>query len=157
MSRTLSSSRAPSTARVWPSNVPSPHPAWSFWSMILTKSHLGLTRKYSMDLMGAIVLRVVSQVRIVMFFGALSDSKIQLPSYYHLRHFTPVLICRMWCIVYYPDDPHSCGELPGACVWGVLWGVLIHHLRALCEDLVRLEKQRSIMVSSSNFSKVLQV
>jgi hypothetical protein len=51
--RTMISSSAPSTARVWPSRVPSPHPTRPSSSVIFTKSQRGFTLKYSMSLIGA--------------------------------------------------------------------------------------------------------
>lgn len=47
MNRCIRASRQPSTACVCPSSVASPHPYLPSSSVILTKSHLGGTRKYS--------------------------------------------------------------------------------------------------------------
>lgn len=52
--RAIISSSAPSTAREWPSRVPSPQPKLPSSSVTLTNSQRGLTRKYSIDLILAI-------------------------------------------------------------------------------------------------------
>jgi hypothetical protein len=57
--RTMISSSAPSTARVWPSRVPSPHPTRPSSSVIFTKSQRGFTLKYSMSLIGAMSIAMV--------------------------------------------------------------------------------------------------
>lgn len=49
MYRSAHASRHPSTACVWPSKDASPHPKFPSSSVILTNSHRGGTRKYSID------------------------------------------------------------------------------------------------------------
>lgn len=73
--RTMISSNAPSTARVCPSSVPSPHPTPPSSSVILTKSHRGLTLKYSISLIGAMSI-ALAIVGVSIIANAVPSTKV---------------------------------------------------------------------------------